>query len=64
MTTATTKRGITVFITTHYMDEAEYCDRVSIMVDGRIEALDSPKKLKEQFKADTMNDVFLKLARG
>ncbi|MCK0156811.1 ABC transporter ATP-binding protein [Cellulophaga sp. F20128] len=57
-------RGTTVFVTTHYMDEAEYCDRVSIMVNGRIEALDTPKKLKEQFKAANMNDVFLKLARG
>jgi ABC-2 type transport system ATP-binding protein len=56
--------GTTVFVTTHYMDEAEYCDRVSIMVDGKIEALDTPKKLKEQFKATNMNDVFLKLARG
>jgi len=56
--------GTTVFVTTHYMDEAEYCDRVSIMVNGKIEALDTPKKLKEQFKADNMNDVFLKLARG
>ena len=46
------------------MDEAEYCDRVSIMVNGKIEALDTPKKLKEQYKTDTMNDVFLKLARG
>lgn len=57
-------QGTTVFVTTHYMDEAEYCDRVSIMVNGKIEALDTPKKLKEQFKADNMNDVFLKLARG
>jgi len=57
-------QGTTVFVTTHYMDEAEYCDRVSIMVNGKIEALDTPKKLKEQFKAETMNDVFLKLARG
>lgn len=56
--------GTTVFVTTHYMDEAEYCDRVSIMVDGKIEALDTPKKLKEHFKAATMNAVFLKLARG
>jgi ABC-2 type transport system ATP-binding protein len=56
--------GTTVFVTTHYMDEAEYCDRVSMMVDGKIKALDSPKKLKEQFKVDSMNDVFLKLARG
>jgi ABC-2 type transport system ATP-binding protein len=57
-------QGTTVFVTTHYMDEAEYCDRVSIMVNGKIEALDTPIKLKEQFKAANMNDVFLKLARG
>jgi ABC-2 type transport system ATP-binding protein len=56
--------GTTIFVTTHYMDEAEYCNRVSIMVNGKIEALDTPQKLKEQFKADNMNDVFLKLARG
>ena len=56
-------QGITVFVTTHYMDEAEYCDRVSIMVDGRIEALDSPMALKKQFGAETMYDVFLALAR-
>lgn len=56
--------GTTVFVTTHYMDEAEYCDRVSIMVEGKIEALDTPKKLKEQFKVNSMNDVFLKLARN
>ena len=56
--------GTTVFVTTHYMDEAEYCDRVSIMVDGKIEALDTPKKLKQQYNVDSMNDVFLKLARG
>lgn len=55
--------GTTIFVTTHYMDEAEYCDRVSIMVDGRIEALDSPEILKKQFNVDSMNDVFLKLAR-
>lgn len=60
----TAHEGTTVFVTTHYMDEAEYCDRVSIMVSGKIEALDSPKKLKEQFKVESMNDVFLKLARG
>jgi ABC-2 type transport system ATP-binding protein len=60
----TANNGTTVFVTTHYMDEAEYCDRVSIMVDGKIEALDTPTQLKEQFKASTMNDVFLKLARG
>jgi len=57
-------KGTTVFVTTHYMDEAEYCDRVSIMVNGKIEALDTPKKLKEQFQVTNMNDVFLKLARG
>jgi len=57
-------RGVTVFVTTHYMDEAEYCDRVSIMVDGRIQALDTPRQLKAQFGADSMDDVFLKLARG
>jgi len=57
-------QGTTVFVTTHYMDEAEYCDRVSIMVNGKIEALDTPKKLKEQFQVGNMNDVFLKLARG
>jgi ABC-2 type transport system ATP-binding protein len=56
-------RGITVFVTTHYMDEAEYCDRVSIMVDGRIEALDSPGALMKTYQASNMNDVFLQLAR-
>jgi ABC-2 type transport system ATP-binding protein len=56
-------QGITVFVTTHYMDEAEYCNRVSIMVDGRIEALDTPLALKQQFNAASMDDVFLKLAR-
>jgi len=55
--------GITVFVTTHYMDEAEYCNRVSIMVDGRIEALDTPAAMKKSFGADSMNDVFLQLAR-
>lgn len=55
--------GTTVFVTTHYMDEAEYCDRVSIMVDGRIEALGRPTELKEQFSASDMAGVFLKLAR-
>ena len=57
-------RGITVFVTTHYMDEAEYCNRVSIMVDGKIEALDSPSALKSSFKAGNMNEVFYTLARG
>jgi ABC-2 type transport system ATP-binding protein len=55
--------GITVFVTTHYMDEAEYCDRVSIMVDGIINALDSPAGLKKQFNANSMDEVFLMLAR-
>jgi len=54
---------ITVFVTTHYMDEAEYCNRVSIMVDGKIEALDSPSALKKDFNASNMNDVFQALAR-
>ena len=55
--------GTTVFVTTHYMDEAEYCDRVSIMVAGRIAALGTPAELKRQFGADTMDGVFLQLAR-
>ena len=57
-------RGTTVFVTTHYMDEAEYCDRVSIMVDGRIDALDTPGGLKRTFDARNVEDVFVKLARG
>lgn len=57
------ERGITVFVTTHYMDEAEYCNRVSIMVDGRIEALDNPNNLKKKFNSLSMDEVFLKLAR-
>lgn len=57
-------RGITIFVTTHYMDEAEYCDRVSIMVDGAIAALNTPSEMKKSFEAKTMNDVFLQLARG
>ncbi|MFI5186616.1 MAG: ABC transporter ATP-binding protein [Chitinophagales bacterium] len=55
--------GITVFVTTHYMDEAEYCNRVSIMVDGRIDALDTPVQLKKTHDARSMDEVFLKLAR-
>ncbi|MBN1253089.1 MAG: ABC transporter ATP-binding protein [Bacteroidales bacterium] len=55
--------GITVFVTTHYMDEAEYCDRISIMVDGKIEALDTPDNLIKKYKANNMDEVFLKLAR-
>lgn len=56
-------RGTTVFVTTHYMDEAEYCDRVSIMVSGKIAALGTPDALKKEFSVKTMTDVFLKLAR-
>jgi ABC-2 type transport system ATP-binding protein len=56
--------GITVFVTTHYMDEAEYCNRISIMVDGRIDALDTPANLKQQFEAASMNEVFYALARN
>jgi len=56
-------RGTTIFVTTHYMDEAEYCNRVSIMVDGRIEALDTPSQLKKTYGAASMDEVFLKLAR-
>lgn len=59
----TSARGITVLVTTHYMDEAEYCDRVTIMVDGAIAALDSPSALKERFNTDSMDGVFLQLAR-
>ena len=56
--------GTTLFVTTHYMDEAEYCSRVSIMVDGRIRALDTPARLKQQFAARSMDEVFRLLARG
>ena len=56
--------GITIFVTTHYMDEAEYCNRISVMVDGRVEAMDSPANLKDRFNADSMDDVFYQLARG
>lgn len=56
-------KGTTIFVTTHYMDEAEYCNRVCIMVDGRIEAMDTPTKLKKQYESAHMEDVFLKLAR-
>ncbi|MCB0541999.1 MAG: ABC transporter ATP-binding protein [Lewinellaceae bacterium] len=56
--------GVTLMVTTHYMDEAEYCDRVSIMVDGKIEALDTPRAMKKAFDAEDMDEVFRKLARG
>jgi len=58
-----THNGITVFVTTHYMDEAEYCDRVSIMVDGRIEALDKPSELVRIYNTTNINNVFIKIAR-
>jgi ABC-2 type transport system ATP-binding protein len=60
---ATAARGTTVFVTTHYMDEAEYCDRVSIMVEGRIAALGTPAELKSRFGGRTIDDVFVRLAR-
>ncbi|MCL2012696.1 MAG: ABC transporter ATP-binding protein [Cystobacterineae bacterium] len=63
MISDTAKAGTTVFVSTHYMDEAEYCDRVSIMVDGQIQVLDTPQKIREQFSAPTMDDVFSLLAR-
>lgn len=61
---AAARRGTTVFVTTHYLDEAEYCDRISIMVDGRIAALGTPDALKAQFQSATLDDVFLRLARS
>jgi ABC-2 type transport system ATP-binding protein len=60
----TSSRGITVFVTTHYMDEAEYCDRVSIMSEGRIEALDTPCNLKQKYNVNNMDEVFIKIARN
>lgn len=59
----TAARGITVFVTTHYMDEAEYCDRISIMNEGRIVALDTPENLKKMYKAQSVEEVFIKIAR-
>jgi ABC-2 type transport system ATP-binding protein len=59
----TAARGITVFVTTHYMDEAEYCDRISIMSDGRIVALDTPANLKKQYNAESVEEVFIRIAR-
>lgn len=58
------EKGTTIFVTTHYMDEAEYCNRISMMVDGKIEALGTPDELKAKFNAANMDEVFLKLARG
>ena len=60
---AAAARGTTLFVTTHYLDEAEYCDRVSIMVDGRIGALGTPDELKQQFGVGTLDEVFVRLAR-
>ncbi len=57
------EKGVTIFVTTHYMDEAEYCNRVTIMVDGKIEALDTPANLKLRFACDNMDEVFYRLAR-
>ena len=59
----TSSRGITVFVTTHYMDEAEYCDRISIMNEGKIVALDTPERLKQQYNAASVEEVFIKIAR-
>ncbi len=58
------QRGITIFLTTHYLDEAEYCDRICIMVDGRIQALGTPEGLREQYQTAHLDDVFYLLARG
>ena len=58
------EKGVTIFVTTHYMDEAEYCGRISMMVDGRIAAMDTPENLRKQFKVDSMHEVFVKIARG
>ena len=59
----TAGRGITVFVTTHYMDEAEYCDRISIMSEGKIVALDTPQNLKKQYNSESVEEVFIKIAR-
>lgn len=60
----TANRGVTIFVTTHYMDEAEYCNRISIMVDGEIRALDTPEAMKKTYESESMEEVFLKLARS
>jgi ABC-2 type transport system ATP-binding protein len=59
----TSERGLTIFVTTHYMDEAEYCDRLCIMVDGRVAALDRPEAMKQHYGAVSMNELFIQLAR-
>lgn len=59
----TASRGITVFVTTHYMDEAEYCDRITIMNEGKIVALDTPTALREQYSTETIEELFVKIAR-
>ena len=61
---AAASRGTTVFVTTHYMDEAEYCDRISIMVDGRIVTLGTPAELKAKWNVDTVDELFVRLARA
>ena len=58
------EKGVTIFVTTHYMDEAEYCNRISIMVDGQIKALNTPAKLKQQFHSASMDEVFYQFARS
>jgi ABC-2 type transport system ATP-binding protein len=58
------RKGITIFVTTHYMDEAEYCDRISIMVDGRMDAIGTPRELKTRYDAKSMDEVFVKLVRN
>ena len=58
------ERGITIFVTTHYMDESEYCDRISMMVDGEIKAMGTPLELKKKYNSTSMDDVFYELARG
>jgi ABC-2 type transport system ATP-binding protein len=60
---AAAARGTTVFVTTHYLDEAEYCDRVSIMVDGRIAAMGTPQRLKQDHGVATLDELFVRLAR-
>jgi len=63
MINSVTAKGTTVFVTTHYMDEAEYCHRVAILVDGKMVALNTPSKLKQEYSAPSMNEVFISLAR-